>query len=182
MSRASKIKYIVIHTSAGYRSGMAIDQWFKKPKSEGGRGWNTGGYHRIIERNGAIFEAYDFNRITNGVRGYNSESIHICYVGGLNREALSRGEFISEDTRTDDQRISIEECIVEAIAWLKTNGKDVTKDLMILGHRDFSVDGNGNNVIESWERIKDCPCFDAISEYNNLYGATNSIQLLPSNR
>jgi len=182
MSRAKKIKYIVIHTTAGFASGMAVDNYFKRPFSQGGRGWRVGGYHRIVERNGAIFEAYDFSRITNGVAGFNDECIHISFVGGVNREKSKRGIYVAEDTRTFDQKVGIEKCIIEAIDWLKKNGKDITRDLMIIGHRDFSDDRNSDGIISSNERIKECPCFDAIKEYNGLYGATNSTQILPKNR
>jgi N-acetylmuramoyl-L-alanine amidase len=182
MSRAKKIKYIVIHCTAGFKSAFAVQDYFTRSKDKGGRGWRTGGYHRIVETNGAIAEMYDFSRVTNGVRDYNSEAIHISYVGGISRGGYNAGKYNAEDTRTFDQKISIEKCIIEALEWLHDNGKDITKDLMILGHRDFSTDKNGNNIIESWERIKECPCFDAIEEYNGLYGATNSTTMLPKNR
>ena len=38
----------------------------------------------------------------------------------------------------------------------------------IQGHRDFSPDTNHNGVVDPWERIKECPCFDAIPEYADL--------------
>jgi len=187
MGRANSINYIVIHTSAGYSNAARIQNYFLRSVSKGGKGWNTGGYHRIIEENGVIVKLYNFDTVTNGVRNFNSECIHISYVGGLKKvngvvAKDSKGNFISEDTRTDFQKQSIHASIQEAIAWLEENGKDITKNLMIVGHRDFSTDKNRNNFIDSNERIKDCPCFNAIPEYNGLYGATNSIQLLPKNR
>ncbi len=178
--RAQKIKYIVVHTTAGFTNAEGVQNYFLRPKSKGGRGWNTGGYHRIIELDGEVKKMYDWNVVTNGVFGFNDETLHISYVGGLKRTEI-KGEYISEDTRTDAQKRAIIECIIEAIMWLKDNGKDITKDLMILGHRDFSDDQNSNGVIESWERIKDCPCFDAIPEYL-MYSATNYKQILPKNR
>lgn len=181
MSRANKIKYIVPHCTAGFASAYQVQNYFLRPKSQGGRGWNTGGYHRIIERSGKIEKMYDFEKVTNGVQWYNSECIHISYVGGINYEKSKKGIFIAEDTRTPEQKHSITICIIEAIDWLKENGKDITKDLMVIGHRDFSKDKNNNNIIESWERIKECPSYDAIPE-NLIYSATNSILTLPSNR
>ena len=53
---------------------------------------------------------------------------------------------------------------------------------MILGHRDFSNDKDGSGVIESWERIKECPCFDAIPEYQFYNSNNGKKELLPSNR
>ncbi|PWL81412.1 MAG: N-acetylmuramoyl-L-alanine amidase, partial [Prevotellaceae bacterium] len=32
----------------------------------------------------------------------------------------------------------------------------------------FSPDLNGDGIIEPWEWMKACPCFDAIGEYQNL--------------
>ena len=178
MSRAPKIKYIVIHCTAGHTPADKVQDYFLRSKEKGGRGWNTGGYHRIIEKNGDIKEMYDFGVVTNGVSRYNSECIHISYVGGVNPNNVHQ----AQDTRTPWQIHSIEKCIIEALGWLKENGKDIRKDLMILGHYDFSVDGNKNGVIDSWERIKECPSFNALLEFNYLYGATNSTQLLPKNR
>lgn len=31
---------------------------------------------------------------------------------------------------------------------------------VVLGHRDFSRDQNGNGIIDRWEWIKSCPSFD----------------------
>jgi len=31
---------------------------------------------------------------------------------------------------------------------------------VVLGHRDFSTDTNGNGIIDKWEWIKSCPSFD----------------------
>jgi len=180
--RAPQIKYIVIHCTAGFKSALAVEDYFLRPKTKGGRGWHTGGYHRIVERGGQIAELYDFNRVTNGVGGFNSQCIHISYVGGINYEKSKSGIYIAEDTRTDLQKVGIHKCISEAVYWLRDNGKDIKKDLMVLGHRDFSTDRNHDNVIQSNERIKECPSFDAIPEYNIIYGATNSIQTLPHNR
>lgn len=185
--RAENITYIVIHCTAGFTGADAVQNFFTRPKSQGGLGWKTGGYHRIIEEDGTIKKMYDFDTVTNGVQGFNNNSIHISYVGGLERVDGKlvknvKGYFIAADSRTPAQKQSIEKCIIEAITWLKENKKIITQDLMILGHRDFSVDGNNNGTIESFERIKECPCFDAIPEYNGIYGATNSIKTLPKNR
>lgn len=176
--RAKNIKYIVIHCTAGHTPAEKVQDYFLRPKYEDGRGWNTGGYHIIIDKDGTIKQMYPFEQITNGVRGFNSESIHISYVGGVEENNVN----IAKDTRTILQDKAIQKCIIDAIKWLEENGKDITEDLMILGHRDFSKDQNRNNIIEPYERIKDCPSFDAKGEYNGVYGATGSIQELPANR
>ncbi len=175
---AKNIKYIVIHCTAGFQNAEKVQDYFTRSKDKGGRGWLTGGYHRIVEIDGIVKTIYPFDRVTNGVRGYNSQCLHISYVGGIE---VRDGKFIAKDTRTPAQHKGIQEAIKEAISWLKDNGKDVTKDLMVLGHRDFSTDRNKNGFIDSNERIKECPSFEAISAYK-LFSATNYPQILPSNR
>lgn len=171
--KAKDIKYIVIHCSAGFAKREGIENYWKNTL-----GWRSPGYHRLIEEDGTVHKLSDFDKSTNGVRSFNDEAIHICYVGGVEKENVKK----AKDSRTDKQKGKIESCIFEAITWLRENEKDITQDLMILGHRDFSSDKNGNDIIESWERIKECPSFDAIKEYNGIYGATNSIKILPKNR
>lgn len=182
MNRAPKIKYIVLHVSAGHTSAEAVQAYFTRPTSQGGRGWITGGYNVIIEKDGTTKIMYPFERITNGVKGFNDECIHVALIGGVNEEKAKKGIYVSEDTRTDEQKKSTHLIIQKILRWLKENGKDISKDLTVLGHRDFSTDKNRNNIIESYERIKDCPCCDIIPEYHIIYGATNSKFVLPSNR
>ena len=39
------------------------------------------------------------------------------------------------------------------------------KIVQVIGHRDTSPDTNNNGVIDPFERIKECPCYDVIPEY-----------------
>lgn len=180
MRRATNINNIVIHCSAGFSNAKAIQDYFLRPVSKGGRGWKIGGYHRIIEQDGTIVKIYDFDKVTNGVKGYNSNIINICYVGGVeNIGTKQKPIWKAKDTRTDAQKWGIGKCIIEAIYWLKDNGKDITKNLGVVGHRDYSIDNNKNGVIESWERIKECPSFDVIPEYG-WYGSKDRYGKLPT--
>jgi len=156
--RANKIKYIVIHCTAGYGSIESIKKFWANVLK-----WKTGGYHRIIEENGTINKMYDFDVITNGVKDFNTSCIHISYIGGVEKTNVNK----SKDSRTKEQKESIITCIIEALDWIVANGGNVNT-VKILGHRDFSPDQNGNGKIESWERIKECPSFDAIVEYAYL--------------
>ena len=163
MRSANKVKKIVIHCSAGFGDKASILKYWKETL-----GWNTVGYHRLVGLHGEIYELQSFDKITNGVAGHNTETINICYIGGI--EVINKAgkkTYVSKDTRTDAQKDSLIVCIKEALKWLKKNGVD-TSEIIILGHRDFSPDKNGNGVIESWERIKECPSFDAIPEYKHL--------------
>ena len=171
--KAVDINYIVVHCSAGFSGKAGIQKFWKEVL-----GWNSPGYHFLVEPDGTIHKLSPLHKPTNGVRSYNDEAIHICYIGGVEKVG---DKYNAKDTRTPEQKHAIQKCIVEAITWLYENGKDVEEDLLVLGHRDFSEDKNGNGIIESWERIKECPSFDAIREYR-IYSATNQKMVLPGNR
>lgn len=181
MNRAEEILYIVIHCSAGFGNYASMEKYWFTPKSKGGLGWKTGGYHRVVMRNGDIVKAYPFEKVTNGVGGFNSDCIHICYQGGVDPKNVKK----AMDTRTEEQKAGIIECIVEAFEWLKSQGIDPSskgKKIIILGHRDFSNDKNHNGLIDPNERIKECPSFDALNEYKWITYSNEQNYTLPKNR
>ena len=177
MSRASKIKYIVIHTTASWGDYKSMENYWFKPKSKGGLGWKTGGYHRVVMYDGTIIKPYDFEKITNGVLGFNDECIHISYQGGVHK---STGK--AQDTRSEEQKSGLIYCIIEAFKWLQSKGIDTTHGIMILGHRDFSEDKNQNGSIDPNERVKECPSFDALNEYKWITYDNDEDYTLPRNR
>ena len=89
-------------------------------------------------------------RIGAHVRGFNAESIGICYEGGLD----CRGR--PADTRTPEQRAALRLLVHQLQA--KFPG------CRVCGHRDLSPDRNGNGEIEPEEWIKACPCFEVKEE------------------
>lgn len=135
------IKYIALHCTATPQntSVMAIQRYWRDSLK-----WKSPGYHLLIEANGTIHRLMDFNGIANGVRGFNKESIHISYIGGVTKEGRP------VDNRTAVQKEAILKCIKEVIEWSDN------KCLIIQGHRDFP---NAN---------KACPCFDAKAEYRGI--------------
>lgn len=151
------IKYIVIHCSAGYGNLEAVLRFWRTQL-----GWKSPGYHFFIELDGTVHILAPLSAIVNGVKGYNSNSVHICYQGGVLRDNYNK----AADTRTPEQKWAIEQTIRKILAELRKT-QSVEK-IIIQGHRDFSPDKNGNGVIEPWERIKECPSFDAIPEYKHL--------------
>lgn len=153
---SKNIKYIVIHCTAGFGDLKSIKKYWKDVL-----GWRTGGYHRIVKRDGKTHKLYPFHRQVNGVRNHNHECIHISYIGGVDPKNYK----FAKDTRTNNQKESIIKNIMEAMKWLSDNGNDLS-GVSIVGHRDISsTDKNNNGVIDSWERTKECPSFDAIEEY-----------------
>ncbi len=174
MPQAKNVKNIVIHCSAGFGNKQSILNFWNS------QGWKQVGYHRLIDLNGAVHELADFDEITNGVRGFNDSTIHICYIGGVEKVG---GKFRGKDTRTEKQKESINYCIQSAIKWLKENDKDVTEDLGLVGHRDYSKDGNNNGTIESWERIKECPSYEVIGTTEHyLYSSKDRYNKLPTEK
>lgn len=168
MNIYEKIRYIVIHCTAGYGNIDSIIKFWRETL-----GWNGNGYSIIVDLVGTRWyltkdktystdrEKADFEQITNGVLGYNDISRHISYIGGVHKNNYTK----SLDSRTEAQKLGIEKAIYDILAWLAFNGRSINKDLRIVGHRDFSEDENGNGIIEPWERMKECPSFDAMKEY-----------------
>lgn len=64
------------------------------------------------------------------------------------------------DNRTEEQK--------KSLITLLTQLNKKYPDAEILGHRDISPDKNHNGVVDPWERIKECPCFDAKVEYKEI--------------
>lgn len=146
-----KIKYIVVHCTAGpqYQSTPDIKRYWKNSL-----GWENPGYHFLVSADGSYERLAPDSAICNGVAGYNSNSIHISYKGGVDKKGRAL------DNRTPEQK--------ETLITLLRTMKDKYPNAVIKGHRDFSPDKNKNGKIESWEYIKICPSFDAITEYKNI--------------
>lgn len=139
-----KIDMIIIHcsaTKAGVDIGAAeIDRWHRE------RGYAGIGYHYVIRLDGRVEQGREVTHAGAHCRGWNEQSIGICYVGGLD------GEGHPADTRTEAQK----EALKRLIEQLR---QDYPID-RVVGHRDLSPDLNRNGVIEPSEFVKACPCFD----------------------
>lgn len=150
----AKLKYLVIHctaTPAGREvSSDDIRLWHTSPPPAG-RGWKQVGYTDMIHLDGSIERLVDNNEdgnvepweITNGVKGYNSVSRHIVYVGGCDARMNPK------DTRTDEQ--------LKAMGDYVKDFHSRFPDVRIVGHRDFPGIS------------KECPSFD-VSEWLESIG------------
>ncbi|MGJ1419980.1 peptidoglycan recognition protein family protein [Sphingobacterium spiritivorum] len=152
-----KIKYIVIHcTAAPINQQTSVIQAFWRSK-----GWKTDGYHRLIGKS-ETEQLVPFDKISNGVLGFNQEIINICYKGGDSK---------GTDTRTEFQKQEILDSIRLALEWCaKHHTPEELAQIRILGHRDFSKDLNRDGKISKNEWEKTCPCFDAEPEYAWIVG------------
>ena len=133
------IKYIVIHCTAtqpNTKKEAILSYWKNTLK------WKTVGYHRLIDANGVIHELAKFEQITNGVKGYNSESIHFSYIGGIDESGRPK------DTRTLKQK--------ESLLYLVKQAKKQFPNAIVQGHKDFKG------------VAKACPSFDAKNEYKAI--------------
>lgn len=152
-----KINKIWIHCTAGFKGLEAMRNFWKNTL-----GWRSDGYHIIVNMDGCWSVSWPLERPSNGVKGHNGDGIHISYIGGVdpqdNKTAM--------DTRTEAQKRGIIEAIKYVLSELE-NHQDISK-IEILGHRDASPDQNGDGIISSWERIKECPSYDAKTEYATL--------------
>jgi len=103
------------------------------------RGWRDIGYHFFIDICGEVHECRPVEQTGAHTKGHNWDSIGVCYAGGLDKDLNTK------DTRTEEQK----ESLIDLLCQLKD-----TYGGVIYGHRDFST--------------KDCPSFDAKTEYENI--------------
>lgn len=118
------------------------------------QGWADIGYHYVIRLDGRIEPGRDVDKVGAHVSGYNAHSIGVVYVGGCDSDGKAK------DTRTENQKSALR----QLLSSLRKNYPGAK----IRGHRDFSPDKNHNGIVESWEWIKQCPCFDAKKEYADI--------------
>lgn len=129
------IRSIFVHctgTEAGrdYTPGQVM-AWFRA------RGWTNPGYHYIVHLNGKIDNLLPLSKIANGAKGYNINSVHIAYIGGLSHN-------IPSDTRTHEQSLALMHLV----------GR-----LLDLHHLTIN-NVHGHNEVSN----KACPCFNVKNE------------------
>lgn len=129
------IKYLVVHCSATQaKSDIGAKEIDRMHRAQG---WQMIGYHFVIRRNGALETGRPTNMIGAHVQGYNSESLGICMVGGVDPTGKA------EDNFTPAQYASL--------SYLLQDLSQQYPKATIQGHRDFPG------------VKKDCPCFDVRS-------------------
>lgn len=144
------IKYIAVHCTASHQS-MTIEglkQEFKR------KGWVNPGYHYVVSPDGKLTQLLDEDKVSNGVKGFNSVLINVAYIGGID----ATGKPV--DNRTPAQKSSL-------LSLVKLLHRKYPA-AVIQGHRDFSPDLNNDGKITPNEWMKVCPCFNAREEYSAL--------------
>jgi len=171
-----KISRIVLHATSGWgnQTTESIKSYWRNTL-----GWKQVGYHKLINLDGSIENLAPLDTVTNGVRGYNSDSIHICYKGGL---ISTSPKYVYGDTRSDKQKEGFEYAISDVFFELRELGVPDIDNITIVGHRDLSPDTNKSGFIEPPEYIKSCPTFNAIDEYGLKMCGERAIERLKKGR
>lgn len=155
------ITRIIEHCTAT-RAGQFFDaamlrRMHTAPVTKGGRGFSDIGYHFVIQIDGTIETGRPENIVGAHVLNFNTGSIGVVYVGGLDAQGKPT------DTRTPAQKAAQRELrLLLHTAYPKAK---------FSGHRDMSPDKNKNGKIEPFEWLKVCPCYDVRSEVRALLGA-----------
>ena len=134
-----EIKYLAVHCTATPQTATvsSIQSYWRNVLK-----WKMPGYHFIIKPDGEVVQLLEIEKVSNGVKGFNSVSINISYIGGVD----SQNKPI--DNRTEAQKKAL-------LDLLKKLKKQFPK-AVIQGHRDFP------------EVKKACPSFNAKTEYKHL--------------
>ena len=149
------IHRIVLHCSATKPSqDYTVERLARDHKKRGFGEWP--GYHFYVTKDGTLYYCRPLGVKGCHVKGHNEGTVGVCYEGGLDQLGKPM------DTRTAEQMITLH--------WLLLTLHEIWPRARICGHRDFSPDKNGNGVIEPWEYVKACPCFDAAHEYAYIFG------------
>ena len=134
-----EVNKIIIHCSAT-KEGVNVSTATIKRWHVNGRGWSDIGYHYVIQLDGAIDYVRPISRQGAHTKGENSDSIGICYIGGLSEKKRAK------DTRTEAQKKAL-------IKILKTL-THIYPNATIHSHFEYAN--------------KSCPNFNAGSEYADL--------------
>lgn len=131
-----KINKIIVHCTATKRDHNVTKDDLKKWHVDE-NGWSDIGYHFFIDLDGEIHECRPIEKTGAHTKGHNYDSIGIAYAGGLGSDNAWH------DTRNDKQKQTLEDLLC-SLKLSYYNAK-------IYGHNYFSE--------------KNCPSFDATSEY-----------------
>jgi len=134
-----KINKIIVHCSAT-REGQHIDVDTIRDWHVNGRGWSDIGYHYIIYLDGTVHAGRPVERSGAHTKGQNSNSIGICYIGGVETDGKT-----PKDTRTPEQKAALDNLLFVLT--------DIFANATIHGHNEFAA--------------KACPSFDVQAEYGN---------------
>jgi N-acetylmuramoyl-L-alanine amidase len=126
---------LVFHCTATHQTATVeaiVRHWREK------RRWKNPGYHIIVRADGSWTQLQDFNRVSNGVAGINSTSLHISYIGGIDKNGRAF------DNRTDTQK--------EVFETVYHTFKTKMPHLTFHGHYEFSNKACPSYNVKNWIR------------------------------
>lgn len=131
MNRRKTTNMIILHCSATKQGAdykaADIDKWHKQ------QGWECIGYHYVIDLNGTVEPGRNEAMVGAHCVGKNSNSIGICYIGGVDMNGKAK------DTRTYEQKQAMYKLVDKMLQKYNLKITDV------YGHRAFAA--------------KECPSF-----------------------
>lgn len=154
-----RVDYVIHHCTASPQTQTvgSIENYWKNVL-----GWKTPGYHYMIKPDGEAVNLLSIEKISNGVAGFNSHSINISYIGGVEvfQKKNAKGQPVNVigkpiDNRTPDQKKTMMELTIKF--------NEMFPEAVIQGHRDFSVDKNRDGLITPDEWMKSCPSYSVKS-------------------
>ncbi len=159
------INRIIIHCSATqedqYFGPMELQEMHKK------RNINPpGGYHYLVTNSGMKCKIRPIEQPGAHAYGHNLDSVGICYSGGIIAGGNPFRPKDAKDTRTPRQKEVILDTLGDVLNILRQH--QPIDHILIEGHRDLSPDVDGDGIIEPWEYLKQCPCFNAKDEYRGF--------------
>lgn len=95
-----KIHRVIIHCSdspdARDLGAKEIKQWHTDPVSKGGRGFKNIGYHAVVRRNGSIESGRPESEVGAHVKGHNSDSLGVVWVGRTRMTEVQKESLIEQ--------------------------------------------------------------------------------------
>lgn len=107
-----------------------IRQWHKE------QGWLDVGYHYIIRRDGTVEAGRDEGSVGSHARGYNSTSVGVCLVGGIDEYGKFEANF------TEAQMESLRNLLAEL--------KARYPDAVIMAHHDVAPKACPSFNLQHW--------------------------------
>ena len=135
-----RIDEIVLHCSAT-REGQDISVETIRSWHVDGNGWSDIGYHAVIMLDGTVELGRPLRRSGAHVKGRNSTTIGVCYIGGVEADGKT-----AKDTMTPAQE--------QAFRNYVTTMRSVLGPLTISGHNQYSS--------------KACPSFDVREKFADI--------------
>lgn len=135
MKKRDKTEQIILHCSATKEGknfkAKDIKAWHLAQK------WSDIGYHYVIDLDGTIENGRDEDLVGAHCSGQNSNSIGICYIGGLDQKGMPK------DTRTPEQKEAMFELVSKLL-------------------QKYNLPTHSIRVHNEYSSLKACPCFNGV--------------------